>query len=69
MGRSRTLQVVRLPLPLLTLMGWGVWEVWGGRLAASRDGLFFIVPSVMLVFFLAALAHRELQASERIIQD
>jgi tetratricopeptide (TPR) repeat protein len=60
-GRKTALKILRIPVPLVTLFCWVLWEPYAERELDLRTDLFFIVPAVTLALLLAWSAHRELQ--------
>lgn len=65
-GRKFALIFLRIPVPVLTLFCWAVWEPHAKRELALRTDLFFIVPAVSLALLLALSAHRRLKDHEAV---
>jgi len=60
-GRKMALKILQIPVPLLTLFCWALWEPYAKRELTPRIDLLFIVPAVSLALLLAWAAHRQLQ--------
>lgn len=63
-GRQGGLQFLRLYFPLGSLAVWGIWEWVGIKSGDVRTDLAFILPSVLLTFFLAGRAHQFLKRNK-----
>lgn len=59
--RKFALIFLRIPVPVLTLFCWALWEPYAKRELDLRTDLLFIVPAVSLALLLAWSAHHRLQ--------
>ncbi|GJL79314.1 MAG: hypothetical protein NPINA01_23030 [Nitrospinaceae bacterium] len=59
-GRKKALKFLRIPLPVLTLLCWALWEPYAKQELSLRADLFFIFPAVSLALYLAWCAHIKL---------